>query len=127
MATKFEDFLKEKKIDTRRILAASAKIERLRPEDRAVRLKKRQLRKTEDGGKKEAAGLPKPRTGRPVTARTVTAALVGKPISGAAKTRLLRAVNLLLEQKKQEKVALTALFDFPSQGNPPKPKEKKGG
>ncbi len=34
MATKIEDFLKEKKIDPRRILVASAELERLRLEDR---------------------------------------------------------------------------------------------
>jgi hypothetical protein len=34
----------------------------------------------------------------------------GKAISGAAKTRLLRAVNRVLEQKQQDPVDLRALF-----------------
>jgi len=126
MATKIEAFLKEKKIDPRRVLVASSKIERLRPEDRAIRLKERQARKTEDGAKKkEGETRVKPRSGRPVTRRALTAALSGKGVSGAAKTRILRAVNHVLEQKKLEKVALASLFDAPSKGNPPS-KKKKG-
>ena len=114
MATKIEDFLKEKKIDPRRVLAASAKIERLQPTDRAIRLAKRQARSSEDAAKKkEGAAAKKPRSGRPLTNRTLSAVLQGKPISGPAKTRVLRAVNRLLEQKKQEKVQLSALFDAP--------------
>src|SRR5262249_51239753 len=112
MATKFEAFLSEKKINPLRILAASTKIERLRPEDRAIRLAQRVARKSEDGGKKrEGLAAKKPRSGRAVTQRTVDAAIKGKDLSGPAKTRLLRAVNYLLEQKKQEKVTLSALFD----------------
>ena len=38
---------------------------------------------------------------------------------------MLRALNAVLEQKKQEKVDLKAIFDLPSQGNPPKEKKKK--
>jgi hypothetical protein len=112
MATKIEDFLKEKKIDPRRILAASSEVERLRPEDRAIRLAKRAARKSDDPAKKkEGLAGQKPRTGRPVTQRAIDAALSGKQISGPQKTRILRAVNHLLEQKKQEKVELASLFD----------------
>ena len=119
MATKIEDFLKEKKIDPRRILAASGEIERFRPEDRAIRLAKRAARKSEDPAKKkEGLAGQKPRSGRPVTQRSIDAALAGKQISGPQKTRILRAVNHLLEQKKQEKVELAALFE-------PTPRPKK--
>jgi hypothetical protein len=128
MATKIEDFLKEKKIDPRRILSASAKIEGLQPKDRAIRLAKRKARKSEDGGKKkEGLAAEKPRSGRPITQRTLDAVLQGKPISGPAKTRLLRAVNRLLEQKKQEPVALTALFDLPKKGGGEKAAEEPAG
>lgn len=116
MATKIEDFLKEKKIDPRRILAASAKIERLQPADRAIRLAKRLARSSEDAAKKKDAAGKKPRSGRPITDRTLSAVLQGRPVSGPAKTRVLRAVNRLLEQKKQEKVQLSALFDLPKKG-----------
>ena len=128
MATKIEAFLKEKKIDPRRILVASRLIERLRREDRAIFLKRRLERKTEEGSKKkEGEERVKPRSGRPVTSRTLQAALVGKPITGPAKTRILRAVNAVLKTKKQGEIALSALFEAPSKGNPPKEKKAKAG
>ncbi len=112
MATKFEDFLKEKNIDPRRIIVASTQIERFRPEDRAIRLAQRKARKSEDGGKKkEGEAAKKPRSGRPVTQRALSAALTGKNISGPTKTRILRAVNRVLEQKKMEQIELAAIFD----------------
>jgi hypothetical protein len=114
MATLFESFLKQSKLDPRRIIAASEKLEKLRREDRATRLLKRQARKSEDANtKKLAAEAQKPRSGKPVTNRAIEAALVGKTLSGPAKTRILRAINHLLEQKKQEPVTLKALFDAP--------------
>ncbi len=120
MATKLEDLLKEKKIDPRRILSASAEIERLRREDRAIRLAKRVARKAEDPAKKkEGLAGKKPRTGRPVTLRAIDAAIAGKQISGPQKTRILRALNHVLEQKKLDKVELSAVFD-PT----PRPKKK---
>ena len=91
--TKFAQFLATKKLDRRRIVVASRQIETLQPEDRAIKHAKR-----------------KPRSGRPVTNRAIDAALAGKAVSGPIKSRILRAVNRLLEQKKQEKVDLRAIF-----------------
>jgi hypothetical protein len=120
MATKFEDFLKEKKIDTRRILVASTELEKLRFHDRRVRLAKRIARKSEDQTKKkEGLAAEKPRSGRPVTREAIAAAFAGKTISGPQKTRILRAVNAIIEQKKGEKIELAALFE-PT----PRPKKK---
>jgi hypothetical protein len=108
-ASKFAQFIASKKIDARRILAASHALETLTLEDRKIKLAKR-------GGKKEGAEgaaekeTRKPRSGRPVTPRAMQAALKGGSISGPTKSRILRAVNHLLEQKKQEKVDLKALF-----------------
>jgi hypothetical protein len=120
MATKIEDFLKEKKIDPRRILVASAEIERLRLEDRKIRLAKRAARKSEDPAKKkEGLAAQKPRSGRPVTQEALNAAFAGKNISGPQKTRILRALNHVLEQKKLEKIDLQAIFD-----PVPRPKKK---
>jgi hypothetical protein len=111
MASKFSEFLQSKKIDPRRILVASSQIERLRPEDRRIKLAQRT--KGDDAPKKKDDGaepLPRPRSGRPVTAKLLQEATEGKSISGAAKTRLLRAVNRVLEQKKEASVDLRALF-----------------
>jgi hypothetical protein len=107
--TKFAQFITTKKLDPRRILAASHELEKLRPEDRAIKLTKRLAKKGEatEGAPKETR---KPRSGRPVTQRALDAAVSGKPVSGPTKTRLLHAVNHLLEQKKQEKVQLRELF-----------------
>jgi len=110
-SSKFKNFLAEKKLDARRVIIASSKLERLQPADRKIRLAKRQAKKSDD--KKTGAPTEKPRSGRPVTPRAIAAALSGKSISGPQKTRLLRAVNHLLEQKKQSPIELGALFDFP--------------
>lgn len=107
--SKFAQFLASKKLDARRLLAASQGLERLQPEDRQIKLNKR-LAKKADGGENAPKETRKPRSGRPVTQRAIDAALAGKAVSGPTKTRILRAVNHLLEQKKQEKVELKALF-----------------
>lgn len=108
-ATKFSQFITSKKLDPRRILAASHSIETLTLEDRRIKLAKRD-------GKKEGADAAakkedrKPRSGRAVTPRALDAALKGGTISGPTKSRILRAVNHLLEQKKHEKVDIKTLF-----------------
>jgi hypothetical protein len=110
MATKFAQFLQDNKIDPRRIIVASQELERLRPEDRAVRHAKRAAKKK---GEKPAEGAEKPakpRSGRAVTPRLISAVSVGKPVSGPQKTRLLRALNKVLEVKKKSAVELRALF-----------------
>jgi hypothetical protein len=108
--TKFAGFIASKKLDPRRILIASRKIEAHRPEDRLIKLNKRLARSAGDA----PAGAPKetrkPRSGRPVTGRALQAALEGGKLSGPTKTRLLRAVNHLLEQKKQAQVGARELF-----------------
>jgi hypothetical protein len=124
MATKIEEFLKDKKIDARRLLAASAELESLTREDRGIRLLKRVARKSEDAAKKkEGLAAKKPRTGRPVTNRAFSAALAGQQIAGPQKTRILRAVNYILTQKKQDVVELAALFE--PTARPKKVVEKK--
>ncbi len=108
MASKLSDFLASKKIDPRRVVAASAQLERLRPEDRAHRLAKRLSKK--DGGKPVAADAPKPHSGRPVTAVLLDKINAGKTVPAAAKTRVLRAVNAVLESKKADAAQFKDLF-----------------
>ena len=108
-ASKFSQFIASKKIDARRLLVASHALETLTLDDRRIKLAKR-------AGKKEGADASapketrKPRSGRAVTPRALNAAMTGGTLSGPTKTRILRAVNHLLEQKKQEKVELKTLF-----------------
>jgi hypothetical protein len=107
--TKFSQFIKSKKLDPRRIIAASHSLEKLRPEDRVIRLNKRRARAAEDADK-AVKETRKPRSGRPVTQRAIDAALAGGAVSGPTKNRILRAVNHLLEQKKQQPTDLRSLF-----------------
>jgi hypothetical protein len=109
--SKFAQFIAARKLDPRRILAESHRLEKLKPEDRVIRLNKRRARKAgAEGDANVAKETRKPRTGRPVTQRALEAAVRGAELSGATKTRILRAVNHLLELKKQEKVDLRLLF-----------------
>jgi len=112
MASKFAQFLTDQGIDPRRVLTASRAIERLRAEDRKIKLEKRRAKGEEapPGGDKDKQPPPKPRSGRVVTERLLREAKAGKPVSGPAKQRLLRAVNRVLEQKKKTAVDLRALF-----------------
>jgi hypothetical protein len=109
MASKFVDFLNGQGIDPRRLVSASRKIERLRPEDRKVRLERR-LARADDSSGGDKKNFPKTRSGRPVTERQVQAATAGESLVGPIKNRLLRAVNHVLVQKKKDAVTLHALF-----------------
>jgi len=112
MATKFAKFLEDNKIIGLRLQSASAKIERLTAEDRAFIAEvacKKSL-----AGRKNAGSVvvekKKLHSGRPVTARLIDDASLGKSVSGAAKTRLVRAVNRVLEQRKKPVVTIKELF-----------------
>jgi hypothetical protein len=107
--TKFAQFITDRKLDPRRILAVSHQLEKLNAEDRLIRLNKRRGRKAE-AGDQTAKETRKPHSGRPVTRRAFDAAIGGGEVSGPTKTRILRAINHLLELKKQEKVDVRALF-----------------
>ena len=110
-------------------LAASSRppprFERPRPEDRHIRLAKRAARKSEDPAKKkEGLAGKKPRSGRVVTIEAIHAAYAGKNISGPQKTRILRALNHVLAQKKVgQAVELTAIFEPTARPKKVKPAE----
>lgn len=106
--SKFSDYLQGQKIDPRRILIASRDLEQLRREDRATRLAKRQAKAGNESAKEAAA--KERRSGRPVSRPTLDRALAGGTVSPAAKTRILRALNAVLVQKKKSEVALRDLF-----------------
>ena len=106
--SKLQDYLKKQNIDARRILAASHDLEANRPEDRATRLAKKRAKGGDETAKEAAA--KKPRSGKPLSRPTLDRALEGGPISGAAKTRLLRALNAVLGTKKKGEATLRDLF-----------------
>ena len=112
---KFATFLQTNKLNAKRLLAVSHKLETLQRADRTIKLGQRQGKKAAaeagtpavDGAK---APVTKPRSGRPITPRALESALAGKTVSGPTKHRILRAINFLLEQKKKDKVELKTLF-----------------
>ena len=106
--SKFKDYLGKKKVDPRRILVASKKLEALRPEDRAIRLARHQARKGDEKAKEAAA--TKPRSGRAVSQPTLDRALRGDKLSSATRARVLRAVNAVLAQKKKGEASAADLF-----------------
>ena len=112
MASKLQTFLTENKIDTRRLLAVSRRLEALRPEDRAIRLVKRQGKNAEGEAKEKAKNAGKTRSGRPINPSALDKIFTGKPVAGPTRTRVLRAVNAILETRKKDKVELSALFDL---------------
>jgi hypothetical protein len=112
MSSRFSEFLSAEKIDPRRLLVASRRLERLRSEDRKIRLERRLKRGSEAAAAEGAEKGPavERRSGRPLTPRLLQQALSGSAISGAQKTRLLRALNSVLEQKKKSAVELRKVF-----------------
>lgn len=109
MSTRFAEVLDNEKIDPRRLLVASRGIERLRPEDRAARLAHRQAKRG-DAGASDQADKPKRRSGRVITLQLLRKAQLGQRLSGPQKTRLLRALNRVLEQKKRDPLEMRAVF-----------------
>lgn len=107
--SKFAGYLTENKIDPQRVIIASSQLETLQPEDRAIRLAKRQAKGKEDE-KAKAARAKKARSGRPVTPMLIARAVRGEKLSGPQKNRILRALNRVAEQKKLSAVELSNLF-----------------
>lgn len=107
--SKLSDSLKNHKIDPRRVVLASKGLERRTDEDRAL-LAKKALMKAGKLEKDEALLKTKPRSGRPVSLPQVEKALRGETISGPAKTRVVRAVNAILEGRKKPAITLRDLF-----------------
>ena len=111
---KFATFLQTNKLNAKRLLAVSHKLETLQRADRSIKLGQRQGKKAaaEAGTASDADKKvnTKPRSGRPITERALASALAGKAVSGPTKHRILRAINFLLEQKKKDKIELKTLF-----------------
>src|SRR3954469_11235682 len=110
---KLATFLATHKLNAKRLLAVSHKLETLQRSDRTIKLGQRQGKKAAEAGTAvdgENKEKVKPRSGRPVTPRALDTALAGKAVSGPTKQRILRAINFLLEQKKKDKVELRTLF-----------------
>ena len=108
--SKLNDFLSKNKIDPRRLLTASQHIESHRPEDRTLRLARRQAKEEGASDAVKELAAKKPRSGRPVTRPLLHQALAGTAVSVMARRKITRAVNHILEQKKKSAVASVDLF-----------------
>ena len=102
--------MKPSRIDPRRVLAASKKAEALTGEDRQIRLARHKARGGKPTDAEKALAEKKPRSGKSITPPTMARALRGEKVSGAAKTRITRAVNAVLTTKKKDAVSLRDLF-----------------
>ena len=107
--SKLSDFLTQNKIDSRRVVVASKGIEKRTAEDAKLVATKKAM-KDGKAEKDEAVLKQKPRSGRPVSAASMTKALDGRIISGPTKTRIVRAVNAVLAVKKKPEVTVRDLF-----------------
>jgi hypothetical protein len=111
--SRFSELLTSENIDPRRLLVASSAIERRRPEDRRAHFLKRKKKGAGAAAEKPAEGeapAAKPRSGVIVSREVLRRAQEGLPLTGPQKTRVLRALNRVLEQKKKEPVDLRKVF-----------------
>jgi hypothetical protein len=106
--SKLSDYLKKHKVDARRLLPASKKLEGLQPEDRKIRLA-RIMAKGGDEKAKELAGKRR-RSGRALSQPTLQRALAGTPLTRRARGRIVRAVNAVLAHKTKTEAKATDLF-----------------
>lgn len=107
--SKLGDLLKKHKIDPRRVVSASRDLERRSPADRKL-ARDKALLKAGKIEKNDELAKAKPRSGRPVTAPMMTRATAGQTVPGPVKTRIVKAVNSLLEAKKQAAIGLRDAF-----------------
>ena len=107
--SKLSEYLKNNKIDARRVVGASRSIERQTAEDRTLISKKAAI-KAGKMEKDEAITKAKPRSGRRVTQPAIDRALAGTTVAGPTKTRIVRAVNAILVARKKPEATFRDLF-----------------
>ena len=106
----FSDFLSQAGIDTGRLLRASQRIEGVQDEDRALMRKRAEKRRRSAGQSYADAGIAKPRSGRPLRPGHIEAAMSDQPVPGPVRTKMVRAVNAILQKKGQDPVNAPKLF-----------------
>lgn len=107
--SQLSDFLSEHKITTEALIAASAGIEKLSPEERAVRVKRAGARAQKKAYSE--LGLDKTKSrGRGITADVIGRAVAGTPIPRVARQKIVRAVSAILVSNKKDAVDWRPLF-----------------
>ena len=109
--SKLSDWLKKNKVDARRVISVSRSLEALQPEDRKQKALRAKVKGGQASDEEKEKAKTKPRSGRPVSPPTMSRAIAGQTIPGPAKTRIVRAINAILEVKKKgTTVQLKELF-----------------
>jgi len=107
--SQLSDFLKEHQITDEALISASRALEKLSPDERDVRTKRKNARTA----KKAYAELNLEKTkarGRGLTQDTLGRALAGQALPRLARQKIVRAVNTLLTSKKKDAIDWRPLF-----------------
>lgn len=107
--SQLSDFLNEHKITEEALIGASRALEKLSPEERDTRTKRKNAR----AAKKAYGELNLEKTkarGRGLTKDTLARALAGQPLPRLARQKIVRAVNTLLTSAKKDAIDWRPLF-----------------
>ncbi|MCL2178818.1 MAG: hypothetical protein FWC28_04900 [Proteobacteria bacterium] len=115
-------FIHSKGILANSIVAVSQKLEATQLKDNNLLQQRATKRRNKELAPKTYAELniAKPRSGRGLSAATVASALNEQPLSVRQRSKMLRAVNALLQKNKETAVDMKTLF-----GDTPKKETKK--
>lgn len=106
----FADVLQSRSLTPEQILRMSARLEKVQNEDRELIRKRAEKRRRTPNKSYEEVGIAKPRSGRVLQPGHLAAAMEDKPVPGPVRTKLLRAVNALVEKKGGQPLRTTDLF-----------------
>lgn len=123
----FQSFLASNGIKEIQIIRASNRIEANTKPERALRVARAAKRRTQADKKYAELNIAKPKAGRGISTQHLIAAAADKPLPRKVRSKLLRAVNVLLESKKKPAVDMKALFDAVGPRVGAKPKNEKAG
>lgn len=126
----FKSFIESKGIKTEDLVNVSNSREAWGNDGRKLLAARTKKRRTAADKKYAELNLAKPTAGRGVSAHQVEAALEGKTQPRKVRSKLFKAVNAVLEYKKQPVVAdFKLLFEGAEikKGKGPKPKAAAGG
>jgi ribosomal protein L22 len=108
--SKLSEFFEKEKIDPRRVVAVSKRVEGKKTPDRQIHLARRSIKGGQASEAQKALAETKPRSGKSVSRPLLDRAMRGERVPGAAKTRIARAVSKVLETKKKDAVTARDLF-----------------
>ena len=115
MSSSLADFLTEQRISVEELLRVSRHLESWRGADRALAVRRRELRRGEPGRSYAEAGIAKPRSGRALGRKHVQLALSGIRLPRVARAKLVRALTVIAARRGQTAIDPRALV--PSAGS----------